>query len=458
MVRKKKDENMEEVAVEKASLAAENLISTLAAEGKLDTASKDYGALINLYTKAVWVYTGVYAIAMTIAKLPISLYVIEGDKKTKLDAHPILDLLAEPNEDDDWFSLMEALVIHLELTGEGYWEKVFKEIGGKRIAPVELYNLRPDRITPKPRKDGKGIDHYVFQTKPYAKKVIFQPDELVRFRYFSPNQDWRGQSALAVLTEELALDEAMLKWNKDFFLHGVCVEGTLETDKTLSKSDIDNVKTMVKQFLSGQGRRLLLLTKGLHYTPLGVSPKEVEFEKGREEIKDKVLAALGVPGAKVGDVEDLKFSNYELQIQSFIEDTIIPKLRKIEAVLNKQLLPDFGDLVASKTKRYRLEFDASGLIPRDEDALTKRLVMQIQHGIITPNQAREKLGLDPYDGGDTYYVSSSLVPVSVQKSLEKEDVLNLTEDEILSNMAKLNSEIAQLKASIDEIAEDKNRS
>jgi len=76
---------------------------------------------------------------------------------------------------------------------------------------------------------------------------------------------------------------------------------------------------------------------------------------------------------------------------NFLTHTIGPWLRRVEIALSKVLPP--GTDVA---------FDTSTLLRTD--ALTRARVNQIdiQSGTMSPNEARQLQGREPYDGGDVF--------------------------------------------------------
>ena len=412
--------------IAKASQAAQFVVQNLAMTGDSVQVPANTAEWESLYGRMVWAYSGIYAIATTIAQLGMRLYKVDNNTGEEVDQnnHPILNLLENPNPTMTGFDLFESLVVYLESTGCGYFEAVHERLSGKIVRVNELYSLRPSRITLVPTKDGKGIAKYVFQVKAYAKKNDFKPEDIIPFRYFSPDSDWLGQGALKASANEIVQDEQMVKWNIDFFKHGTSVESAIETDKTLTAVDMKNLHSMVEDFLVGKGRKTIILGKGLKYKPLGTSHKDVDFGVGRKANMDYILSCLGVPPAKVGMLEDTKFSNYQFQEQAFHRDTIIPKLKKIEGSLNNYLVPLFADLQETETHCYKLKFDTAPLLKEDQNALTERLLKQIAHGIKTPNEACKELGLDEYTGGDEHYIDSRLVPVGT----EREELLERRED------------------------------
>jgi len=407
---------------------------------------------LELYTTHVWTYVAVYSVANTIAKLKLQLW--KKNKKTgaieKVESHRILELLDKPNKDMCGYDLMESLVTYLELAGNAYWEIVYAtnttSVDGKTIkqkkTPDELYSIRPDRLSPVPKKDNKEIDLYVFQTKPNARKKEIPVEEVVPFEYFNPIRDWFGLGSIQPAKQEILQDLNMIQWNKNFFEGGVIPQGILTTELPINKVEQTDLNEQLKSFLIGKGRKILLLSRGLKFEQVSVNPKDLDFLAGRDENKHAVLASEGVPPVVAGIMDNAKYANYILQINSYHTDTILPKLRKIESALNNHFVIRFPDLVPTDEYEYVLLFDTTELLQEDEDRITDRLDKQFRNGWITPNEARAKLNMESYPegvtGGDEFYISTNLQPL--KKSLSEEG-LERAEDELFTKMGQLENNI-----------------
>jgi len=80
----------------------------------------------------------------------------------------------------------------------------------------------------------------------------------------------------------------------------------------------------------------------------------------------------------------------------FIEETIVPKLRKIVSYLNEFLLPDYGD--------DTLFFDFDDPSPRNVEIALKYYESGIKNGWLAPNEVREEEGYKGFEGGDNLFL------------------------------------------------------
>ena len=393
---------------------------------------------IALYSQLVAIYTGIFAISSSIASLPLKLKKIDrvSGEEEDISTHDVLTLLEKPNESSTRYDLMEATITYLESSGLAYWEIVKDRVGEFEI-PSELYPIRPSRLTPIPDEDGKKIKGYVFQVKKYTKKVDFNADDIIPFRYFHPTEDWAGLSALEPAFGSIQLDKQMETWNLNFFKEGTAIEGIFRTDQILNVADIKSVNKMVRDMIVGRGRTVPVLGKGLSFQPIRLGPKDIDFGGGQKNNATRILSALGVPPTRAGMLEHATYDNYRLMEETFLRNTILPKLRKIQGVLKCKLLTMYTWKDIDKYD-YMLVFDTSDIFQEDETVSVDRVIKKLSYGLITLNQGIKELGgKDIGEEGDKRYMINSLIPLDITG----EGVLEAREDQILQSLGTLEASL-----------------
>ncbi len=94
------------------------------------------------YRKNVIAFRAIGEVAQAAASVPWALFRRERGRRTRIDAHPLLALLARPNPLAGGPAFLEALHGFRLIAGNAYVEAVASE--GR--PPVELHALRPDRM------------------------------------------------------------------------------------------------------------------------------------------------------------------------------------------------------------------------------------------------------------------------------------------------------------------------
>ena len=125
------------------------------------------------------------------------------------------------------------------------------------------------------------------------------------------------------------------------------------------------------------------------------------------------------------------YSNVAEARLALYEETIIPHLRKIASDLNEWLVPMFDE-------RLKLEFDIDSIPALSERRrkIYENVTSAVREGIMTRNEAREVIGLEPVKGADDLYISATLFPlgedgvVKPENPVNEEDLEDYDEEEV----------------------------
>ena len=85
-----------------------------------------------------------------------------------------------------------------------------------------------------------------------------------------------------------------------------------------------------------------VLEEGLKYKGITSTHQDMEFIQQRKITREEILAAYGVPPAIVGLFEYANYANSREQKKLFWEDTMLPKLIKMQEYVSVFLLPQYG--------------------------------------------------------------------------------------------------------------------
>ena len=201
------------------------------------------------------------------------------------------------------------------------------------------------------------------------------------------------------------------------------------------------IKNHWNQSLRGIGNafKTPVLPKGLKYQSMGMAPRDIQFLLQRRLNQSELLAVFGVPPVKVGLVAEAKYNNYNLQERAFYRDTIQPKLRKIQGLLNKFLVREFPG--------YVFTFDLEPFLQDDASEEVLRCERLFGMGALSSNEIRKKFRLgEPIDGGDTFYISSKFIPVGEESQTLDESRTQAAADDIkeqTDKMLKLKEEMGE---------------
>lgn len=159
--------------------------------------------------------------------------------------------------------------------------------------------------------------------------------------------------------------------------------------------------------------------------PLDPNPiKDLSFDKYEKTRKENILIAYSMPPERVGMrvVGQLGGNVAEESTKVYIQGVIEPLQQDMEAVFNLILKIGLG------VTKYRMKFKALDL--RNMSAIAERQSRQIEHGILSPNDARNELGLKTYEGGDTKYIMANLLPVSQDAEPVPDDKITVSNKQL----------------------------
>ena len=441
------------VELEKVSMQGPVIVASLHGHRTvpMPTNEEEY---LKLFRDNPYVYACVWVISNSGANLPLRVFKrVKGEGKSlaqpkgtpdgwedvseKVDEYSISRVLANPNPEQTWYDVCETTLGYMELCGRMYWE-LAEMVNG---VPGEIYCVRPTRMTPVPAKNGQTIETYEFRVNENAvAKQIFSAEEIVPFRYFDPLSDWLGQAAIKAATEAVILDQQVNIFNRAFFVNDATPAGVLELERDISPEDFNRLTEQWKARHKGAKKsfKTAILPPGVTWKQTGIAATDMKFEALRKMNRQETLTVFGVPPVKVGLIEFAKYATHSLQDRAFFKDTMLPKMRKLEAAINKFFVPRFkgeGD--------FMVKFDLSDYIAEDILTQTKVNEALFKMGARSPNEIRKAMALGaPYPGGDQFYVMSQVVPVG-------EETVERTEKRWLAGNEQLEEIVAQVREKFD---------
>lgn len=293
-----------------------------------------------VYRQSPWVYIAVNRIAEAAALVPLRVMRLQGEKKLEVERHPLEVLLDAPNPYLSRFELFEQTVGMLELCGNAYWFLAGDTAG----QPVEIWPLRPDRMTvvPDPERYVKG---YIYEID--GRRIPLLPNEIVHFKRWHPANDYYGLSALEAARLAVTGDRAMAEWNRNTFgMENGVPAGIVTIKNQVTDADYERLKREWRQSYGGPQRRTAFLrSSDIEWQNIGLNHNELDFLQGRRAHRDEILNSFGIPVGLVS--ENSTEANARVAERQFIERTLWPKLVRISQKITQELLPFWpGDHVA----------------------------------------------------------------------------------------------------------------
>lgn len=348
---------------------------------------------------AVW--NAVSLISGTIGALPLHLMQRKGKTKQIVDDRKLYRVMH-----DQWNPYMtamagrEALMAHVLTWGNGYAEKVRNGYG----EIMELWPITPNRVTPF-MQDGELVYRI---TMPIGPNVTLPRDNILHVPGLGFD-GFQGYSVIAMARKSIGLGMAMETFGSQFFGQGTNPGVIVSHPGKLSAQGHDNLQSSLVAAHSGLGKahKLLLMEEGMKLEKYGIPPNDCQFLESRQFQIPEIARWFNLPPHKLKDLTRSSFSNIESEQISFVTDSILPWLVRLEQNYLMQLLTD-SDKSLSGYGRLYFKHIVEGLLRGDAASRSAFYTVMLDKGVMSINEVREKEDMDPVNGGDIHLVPMNM--------------------------------------------------
>ncbi len=345
------------------------------------------GRTMELHLTAMEAQSTLFAIvdrlATSVAAVEWSLW--RGDRNlatheggTQVLRHPALTVWEKPNPFLTRPEFVETLQQHFELVGEKWMILVRSELLNGGGPPVELWPVRPDRMTIIPSQRD-FIAGYEYGTG--RDKIPLRVDQVIYNKRPNPLDSYRGLGPIGSLLLDIEGETAATEWNTRFFRQGAEPGGVIEVPEGLSDPQFEQLNERWNQQHKGvrNAHRVAIVEFG-QWKDRRFTFRDMQFEQLRRFSRETFRQAYGFPKPLLGDVEDVNRANAEAAEIVFARWLQVPRLNRWRTLLNDDFLPAFGSMGSG------FVFDYENPIPQlaavDETPAEEGLAVQNQIGVI----------------------------------------------------------------------------
>lgn len=323
----------------------------------------------------------------------------ENGDEQEITAHPFLDFWANPNPLHEMSSaaLWRLLEIYLKLKGEGYFIMERDEFG----RPAELWPVPTHWVQMTPYQ---GFPYYTVRLT--NGQIMEVPvDDMFVMKDLDPYDPFkRGLGQSEALADEIETDEYAAKFQKRFFFN----DATPNIIIGMPKSTEEQRKRFLAEWMQRfkgvfQSHGVATVNGDVTVNKIGESMKDMDMVNGRTFLRNAALEHYGVPREIMGITESSNRATSEAAQFIYAQNVLMPILRRREEAINHQLIPWFGD---------DLVWHFDDIVPRNQEFDKAVGLDGWNAGLLTKDEAREKLGMPPCKvGGDVYKTQFSDVYV-----------------------------------------------
>lgn len=349
-----------------------------------------------------------------LASLPIRVYERLNERASRpVPWHRAQGVLRKPNGWLVWAELAGVLEAHRVLRGNGYGYKIYAQFPGTDGKPYldvqSVIPLHPDRMRVEGDVMTGGPSLYCYTTAK-GQQLEFRPGEILHLRGLSTDglvgrsvlQDLREPIGGAIATQE----HANSLWSRD-----ATPSVVLSHPKTLTDTARKNLEDSWEATY-GRGadkKRVAVLEEGLSLEKLSLTPEDGQFLETRKLTRAEIAGAFCVPAHMIGDVDRSTSwgSGIEQQQIGFLTYTLRPDL----VLWEQRLTADLITQPATQPDRFFIKFAIEGFMRGDSAAQAAYFRVMREIGVLSANDIRGLLDLNPIENGDTYLQPVNLAPL-----------------------------------------------
>jgi HK97 family phage portal protein len=343
-----------------------------------------------LYRTQIWVAVCVHKIARQISRLPLKAYRRSENGRERITSGNLAALLKRPWPGAGQTHLKQAMALPALVHGGGVLRKLRDEPFGPVTAmqPLVWGLLRAHRT------EGGEVD--VWETSQRGVPRYLDPAEVIHIG-FRGLEGPLGVSPLEQLGVTLRIEDAAQRHQQAMLLNGarppsaITIAKEYLTDQTIEPSErqavYNSVREQVNVLYAGpenQGRPFVA-PPGVDWKGVAHTAVEAELIQQRKLDREEVAACYDITPPLIGILEYATLSNVAEAHRMLYTTILAPWLTLIEETIGAQLIAAESSIRGD----VYVEFDLSEVLKGDTLKRAQALALQIAHGVLTIDEARE---------------------------------------------------------------------
>ena len=284
---------------------------------------------------------------------------------------PLPSVFGDPGPDTTWPDIMFQLASSLAMRGNAYAIAVEFDARGVTTGVVVL---SPDAVVPMRLE---GVLWYRV-----AGLGLVPARDMLHFRWFLRAGEDLGLSTIEYAATDIGLGIAAAAFGAAWFRDNASPSAVLQTKaEKLSKEATEALQSQWQELHSGK-RRTAVLTAGLEWKPIQISPNESQFIDTLNVNAETLARWVGVPPHKIGSLQHATFSNIEHSAIEYVMDSILPKANRMAHTWARHL----------KLDPMAFELSTRRLVKADSKTEAEVLEIEARNGVVNADTWAEEVG------------------------------------------------------------------
>ena len=334
------------------------------------------------------VFAAVEIISNSIAELPINVKTRQDNKSDIVYDHNLYNVFN--NNVQTKYMLMKMLIVDMLLYGNGL-AYIERDNNGKPVSIIYCehgtYNIYYDRLTRDLYYTIQGINN-----------GRIEPINVIHFVKNSKD-GVNGIGILSYAKNTIELSKFTEKTSRDYFSGNCHLNGVLSTESKINtQQQREQIRDAWIQANGNNGTGIAVLEYGMKYQPVSSNAKEAQMLESRLFNLQEVARFFSINPVLLGDLSHSSYSTIEASLLEFVLHTLMPYIKLIEDELTRKL-------ILPSEKSLYIDLDDNFILKSDKQSQANYLTTLKNAGIITINEARQQLGLNPMQNCDVLMVN-----------------------------------------------------
>ena len=331
------------------------------------------------------VYAALDIISSSIALMPLSVRQRAEGKDAIIENHPIPKLFDEalPSK----FVLMRTIIWDMLWYGNAYIH-IKRDQSGK---PIKLTYLEHGDVTVVYDKIRGEVTYEVTNHKDIP--ISVRKEDMIHL--FKNTRDGvLGIGILAFAEPAFQLSDYLNTSAEDYFGSGCGINGILKFKGQVPDKAKKEIRQQWSQIHGAgmPGAGLAIASADCDFIPVSQDPAKSQMIESRRFAIEEIARFFGINPLLLGDMSAGSWSNIEEINIQFVQYTILPIVTLCETEFKRKLLPNVPN--------QWLDMDETVLLKSNKQAQANYLSTLTKSGIMTINEARATLDLNPTEDGD----------------------------------------------------------
>lgn len=373
------------------------------------------------------VYGAVKMLSEDLAKIKLRIYRVTGktanDRRREVaNTHPLFRVLSFiPNSWQSPLEFIEYMELNRQLSGNAY-ALLYRN---RRGQISDMLPIRATRVTVLEADDG-SIFYTVagggsFENAQVQRmrdlglmvdnNLTVPAEHILHLRNMPIGSGLMGQSPISAARGVVSLALGQQKHSEGMMSNSARPSGVLQHPGKLSPEGATRLRNAWERLYKGADNsgRTAVLEQGVEFKPVSMNAVDAQFVEQRKLSLLDIARIFRIPPTKLMDTSNATYSNSEQEALAYVIDSLMPIVEKWESALERQLLSprEWG--------RYEIEFETDALLRGDIKARFSSYASGRQWGILTSNEARQREGLNPVEGGDVLLEPLNMWPMGQER-------------------------------------------